>query len=60
MLKALRKKILVLLMFEAETEFRSMNSLWHGRKDECHKRINENFSLQKMSEEYKKLWSNNF
>ena len=46
-------------IIDAETEFRSMNSSWHERKDECHKRINENFSIQKMTEKYKKLWSNN-
>lgn len=52
-------KLMSNAIIDAETEFRSMNSSWHERKDECHKRINENFSIQKMTEKYKKLWSNN-
>jgi glycosyltransferase involved in cell wall biosynthesis len=52
-------KLMSNAIIDAETECRSKNSLWHGRKDECHKRIKENFSLQKMTEKYKKLWSNN-
>jgi len=52
-------KLISNAIIDAENEFRSRNHLWLIRKDECHKRINENFSLQKMIEKYKKLWSNN-
>jgi glycosyltransferase involved in cell wall biosynthesis len=52
-------KLISNAIIDAETEFRSRNHLWLIRKDECHKRINENFSLQKMIEKYKKMWSNN-
>ena len=44
-------------VIDAETEFRSRNPLWLIRQDKCHKRINENFNIQKMTEKYKKLWS---
>jgi len=52
-------KLMSNAIIDAESEFRSKNSLWLIRKNECHKRINENFSLHKMTEKYKKLWSNN-
>ena len=52
-------KLISNAIIDAEAEFRSRNSLWLERKDKCQKRINENFSLEKMTEKYKKVWSNN-
>ena len=52
-------KLISNAIIDAEAEFRSKNPLWLIRKNECHKIINENFSLHKMTEKYKKLWSNN-
>ena len=52
-------KLISNAIIDAEAEFRSKNPLWLIRKNECHKIINENFSLHKMTEKYQKLWSNN-
>jgi glycosyltransferase involved in cell wall biosynthesis len=36
------------------------SSLWLQRKDDCRKRIVENFSIEKMISKYKKVWSEQY
>ena len=52
-------KLIVDAVIDAEDEFRSRTTLWLKRKNDCHERINENFSLKKMIQKYKELWSSN-
>ena len=49
-------KLIVDAVIHAEDEFRSRTTLWLKRKDDCHERIKENFSLKKMTQKYKELW----
>ena len=49
-------KLIVDAVIDAEDEFRSRTTLWLKRKDDCHERIKENFSLKKMTQKYKELW----
>ena len=52
-------KLIVDAVIDAEDELRSRNISWLKRKDDCHERIIENFSLKKMVKKYKKLWRSN-
>tara|TARA_B100001093_G_scaffold22981_1_gene20384 strand:- start:2053 stop:3177 length:1125 start_codon:yes stop_codon:yes gene_type:complete len=52
-------KLIVDAVIDAEDEFRSRTISWLKRKDDCHERINKNFSLKKMTRKYKELWSSN-
>ncbi len=52
-------KLIVDAVIDAEDELRSRTGSWLKRQDECHERINENFSLKKMTQKYKELWSRN-
>ena len=52
-------KLIVDAVINAEDEFRSRTTLWLKRKDDCYERINENFSLKKMTQKYKELWRSN-
>tara|TARA_Y200000002_G_scaffold289511_1_gene243616 strand:- start:2297 stop:3421 length:1125 start_codon:yes stop_codon:yes gene_type:complete len=52
-------KLIVDAVINAEDELRSRTLSWLKRKDDCHERINENFSLKKMIQKYKELWSSN-
>ena len=52
-------KLIVDAVIDAEDEFRSRTTLWLKRKNDCNERINENFSLKKMTQKYKELWRSN-
>ena len=46
-------------VFEAAGEKQSDNSAWIKRKNDCHQRIANHFTLEKMSKKYKKAWAGN-
>ncbi len=51
-------KALVDSVIQAADEKRSNNTSWLQRRDDCHHRIANNFTLEKMVEKYKEVWSN--
>ena len=52
-------KIIVDAVMNAAKERESRNISWLQRKDDCHERIKENFSLTKMIKKYKEVWRSN-
>ena len=52
-------KLIVDAVIDAEDELRTRTISWLKRKDDCHERIIENFSLKKMIQRYKELWRSN-
>lgn len=53
-------KLIVDAVIDATNELRTRNISWLKRKDDCHERINKNFSLKKMINKYKEVWSSNY
>lgn len=50
-------KALVDAVIQAIDEKRSNKISWHKRRDCCHQRIANNFTLEKMVEKYKEVWN---
>ena len=50
-------KALADAVIQAADEKQSNNISWFQRKDDCHQRIANNFTLEKMVEKYKEVWS---
>tara|TARA_B100000212_G_scaffold108864_1_gene80973 strand:+ start:1322 stop:2449 length:1128 start_codon:yes stop_codon:yes gene_type:complete len=46
-------------VFKAVDEKQSDNLTWVKRKNECHKRIADHFTLEKMLKKYKEAWASN-
>jgi len=46
-------------VFNAVDEKQSDNLTWTKRKNECHKRIADHFTLEKMLKKYKEAWASN-